>query len=169
MGKQEPYSVVHLLIRYSDTLAPESGTITEHVKIIKRRGYAWLGKFGRGIGVGIRTSINGQIKEGVETYLFLVGNKAREYIYIAKILGIENFIGDDEIQRVPLYYRHQASSVGTWVKIAEIWRVERSILSKVDNSFGLPMSQTVGKSMSGHLIVRTQPCFTFKKMGKKEI
>jgi hypothetical protein len=57
----------------------------------------------------------------------------------------------------------------TWIKIDKVWRADRSALRSIRGNFGLPISEILRNSMTGHLIVRTESNFTPKKIGAVEI
>lgn len=161
--------VINLLIRFSDINGPIDGTINEHLKVIKNNGFVWFGKFGRRIGIDIIDLINSQINKGVDSYLFLVGTKNADYVFISKILAIVR--SSDKINKigVPQYYREKSIKVGTWVKIGNFWRINKSILSRIYGNFRVPVYEMLSQSMTGHVIVKTQSSFSPEKNGAKKL
>jgi hypothetical protein len=167
MKEKKSIELIHLLIRFSDNLASSEGTIKEHLKIIDKYGYVWFGKFGRKIGKLIQNQIYAQIKNEKESYLFLCKAKDKKYIYISKILDIKKSIESEEFNKVPLYYRHKVNMVSLWIKIENFWQYKRSLLRKIYGSYGLPISEIIDKTMTGHMLVKTRKNFSTKKLVRK--
>lgn len=164
MKENRPKSVVHLLIRYSDVDAPRDGTINEHMKIQKQYGYVWFGKFGRRIGKPVIDELDRQIGSKLNSYLFLYhGSKTNEFFYISNILEIRKSIPREEILKVPAYYRDRAGLVKTWIKLGTIWKANKSKLIGIHGQYGMPLSDILSKSITGHLLVKTPSDFSPKK------
>lgn len=157
--------LIHLLMRFSDNLAPSDGTIKEHLKIINKYGHVWFGKIGRKIGNAGQNQIYDQIKNNKKSYLFLCKAKERDYMYIGQILDIKGSIESKELNKVPPYYRDKVDMISLWLKIGKFWQSKKSLLNKIYGSYGLPISNLIDRTMTGHMWVKTEKNFLPEKIG----
>lgn len=151
-------SLKHLLIRYSDKLAPPEGMIHLHNQMIKDYGYVWMGKFGRPISENNLNMLKLQIEQKKPTYLFLVQKFEKNYlITVAEIASFSKSLIREELDKVPSYYRQNHKNVGTWFKIKKFYNIDNSILTKtLIASSGIPAIKTLPYSMTGFFIVRLE-------------
>jgi hypothetical protein len=111
---------LHFVLRYSDKLHGQD-TIGEHVKVLKKRGYVWLGKFGLGIASNIVEKVNKQVAEGRLAYVYLSSNtKVRYRATILDVRGGGQYLRlpPPEQSATPSYYLKTPCSI--WFKLGEI-------------------------------------------------
>ncbi len=107
----------HVLMRYSDRLAPPEGTIIAHNQVTKTHGYVWMGKFGRPIAQSTIDILNEQIKNHMPTYLFLAQTSGKEYTVTAgELAETSRSLNPNESSKVPKYYRNEHKKIGGWLK-----------------------------------------------------
>lgn len=111
-----------IALKYNNSFASEAGTIEEHSKMLREKGYVWYGKLG--------TPLSKKNKETIvankHPKILLVNNKNREY-YWAYIDKIEYQPEDDWI---PEYYRARKHDFTTWFRIVKIEQTDREILTE---------------------------------------
>jgi len=149
---------VHLLLRFSDSLLKGGDTIEEHNQVVKCKGAVWFGKMGQTVSQNRIDILNGQVENGIPTYVYLVkGNRRKSTGYRGKLVLASKTLPEGEEQLVPSYYADLdiPKYVKFWVKIKEITPVDASDFLKmqVASSFS-PLSESLVRSSSGHFIIR---------------
>ncbi len=148
---------IHLLIRFSDTFLRGSDTISEHLKVIEKKGAVWFGKMGATVAQRRIDVLNQQISDEIPTFVYLVkGNRLKSTAYRGKLIFSSKILPKDMEDFVPAYYsdldllRH----MHFWVKLSEIAIIDFSALNhlKVTGSV-LPIRETLVKSSSGHFFL----------------
>lgn len=111
-----------IALKFNNNFASKDGTIEEHNKLLKEKGYVWYGKLG--------TPLSKRNKESIVSsehpHILLVNNRDNEY-YWACIEKIE-YQPDDE--NIPEYYRARKSDFTTWFKIVKLVKTDKEILRK---------------------------------------
>ena len=134
-------------LRFSDNFAPESGTIIAHNELIKEYGYVWYGKLGSAVSQKVIDDI---IKNPNPKILLIHSGKARRYwAYIEKVQH-----DMPEKEKIPAYYRENASAFKTWFKVTKIEIAPNNVMSccKVTSS-QRSLGETSRSSMSPYFII----------------
>lgn len=139
-----------IALRFSDSFAPDGGTIEEHLKIIRLHSYAWFGKMGTPIAKHVMQALmNNEDKK----FLLINSGKADRYwVYFSDIQRTT-----PESEKIPEYYRFRADDFHTWFKITKIEKAPKNILSQCHvKSSGAPLSSVSRHSMSPYFIIETE-------------
>ena len=154
---------VHLLLRFSDSLLKDGDTIQEHNEVVGQEGAVWFGKMGVTVSQNHIDILNGQVQDGIPTYVYLVkGNRRKSTAYRGELVLASKTLPEDEELLAPSYYADLGipKYVKFWVKIKEIMSVDAADLNKmqVASSFS-PLGESLARSSSGHFIIREEKTF----------
>ncbi len=149
--------VLHLVIRFSDTMFDVSDVISIHNETADEHGGVWFGKLGRTLSLSRVDFLNKQIAQKTPTYLYLVkGNRRKSTPYKANIFSVSRDFPKKEKALIPPYYAEKKllKYMNAWVKIGHIDQVEMSDLKnlKAVNSI-FPLEETLARSSSGYFLV----------------
>jgi len=111
---------LHFVLRYSDELHGHD-TIVEHRKILEKRGYVWMGKFGLGIAQTLVEKVNTQIESGSASYVYLSAySKIKYRARVMRVVGggVSARLACPEKGASPKYYASTPCSV--WFKLSSI-------------------------------------------------
>lgn len=131
-----------IALRFSDNFAPKSGTISEHKKILSKRGYVWYGKLGNKISPKIFDII---LANGPVRVLFIKASSPERYwVTVDKV--------SYEAQTVhPDYYGQEVNLMNTWLRITKIETADPNILEKcIIPSTGSKLSDIYKRSMGSY-------------------
>lgn len=164
----EKDSLKHVLLRYSDNLAPHEGVIFHHNQVIKEHGFVWMGKFGKPVSDSKLDILKRQIEDKKPAYVFLVKKDNKEYSVIAgEIESFSKTLTKEELNKVPAYYREKSRNVGIWFKIKRFHPLDNSILNKIFiSSSGASALQTLPYSMAGYFLVKLESHTSIKDFKK---
>ena len=139
-----------IVLRFSDSFAPKDGTLAEHERIIREKGYVWWGKRGPKISHSVINSIMKDNK--CKVILVRGGTKEKYWATVEEISD-----GCPQKSYVPEYYRSDVVFYGSFLKITKIERAEENVL---DNCFvcttGKKMSDIINKAMASYFIVEVK-------------
>jgi hypothetical protein len=154
---------IHLLIRFSDRLLENKGTIEEHQKVIEQEGAVWFGKMGQPISQNAIDKLNMQVEEGIPTFIYLVkGNRKKPNAYISNLVLASKTIPEDEISLVPAYYKELEilRFINFWGKVTNLHEIDLKDLSKMGVvSSVYPLLETLVKSSSGHFYIKEKKLY----------
>lgn len=122
----------HILIR----MKSEDGlTIKEHGDIISRKGSAILGKIGQSLSTTSIKSLNEQISQNIETYLFLTMKEDGwngEYVtYQCLLKNVSAQLDETKRDLVPTYYSTSYKDIKTWFEISAIGKMTRENMNRI--------------------------------------
>jgi len=168
---QAPENRYHLLIRFSDNVAPPEGTIEAHGNILAKHGYVWLGKFGKTIAAAKRNEILSQIDRKVKSYLLLAKSiRASSDIVVGELEDVRRTLPESELSKVPEYYRKNTTQVGAWFKIRKFWTVDKNVLRKFTiRSSGFPAFQSISEGMATFFFLIADADFELTKAGARKL
>ena len=138
-----------IALRFSNSFAPDAGTIAEHQKLIDEIGYVWYGK----LGTPISDTVISSILENKEPKILLIhsGTTGRYWAYIDSIRK-----DVPELSVIPRYYRNMATKFNTWFRVTRFEKAPKNILSQCFVvSSGAVLSQASKYSMSPYFIIET--------------
>lgn len=132
--------------------------IARHRAVEHKHGAVWFGKLGSTISQIHLDKMNNQIEEKKPTYLFLIkGNRRKQTYYKADLLEIHKNKIESYQNEIPEYYSEIGilDKIKIWARIKNIVKLDSTELRnlKVASSV-MPLDETVGKSSSGHFILR---------------
>ncbi len=134
-------------LRYTDKFAPNNGTISEHRKLLAKKGYVWYGK----MGAPVSDKVSAMMMCNSNPRLLLIhsGSTERYWLYVD---SISREIPPKE--EYPAYYHNMAKHCKTWFRICAIEQAERNVMGqcKVISS-GAPLSEVSRHSMSPYFII----------------
>jgi hypothetical protein len=153
MKNQDGYTQ-HILVRYGEQIAPEEGTISAHDAIIRKKGFVWLGKFGKKISQSMYNILKKQIKKDKPTYIFMIKRDNKKYVVHAAVLEDVVFSKPDT-DYIPEYYANKRIFSQCYFKIIEFIPINSEILYElIGRSSNLPIIETLAKSMAGMMYVK---------------
>ena len=137
-----------LVLRYSETSAPESGTVGAHEEIVKSHGYVWLGKWGKAIPAARLTQLAAEIDSGGQAKLILAKRTPwRLVLHECLVTAVCEQLSPDELLRVPQYYRGKTRSIGVWFRVISFRKMDKDEASRlVLLSNGRPLLAAIGHS-----------------------
>ena len=154
MKSKKPF---HLLLRFSDNLY-NINTILEHIGIINEYGSVWYGKVGVPFSKIKIEDMRKQIYDSLDTYLFLVQKKNKNYIlYRANIIDFSRSFPTTEMKLIPNYYEthNLYGYISSWVKISDIVEMESNYLRSIQSISSVSdMLSTLNTSMAAMFYVR---------------
>lgn len=134
-------------LRFADNVAPKTGTIVEHEKMIEQNGFVWYGKFGARISVSCKTMI---MRSNDKRVLMIHSGTSKRYWFYIDEISYE----PPEKTYVPPYYRDITETMKTWFKVTRIEKAEKNVMSKcIVVSSGSPLSTASRHSMSPYFII----------------
>lgn len=137
-----------IALRFSDSYAPEEGTIKLHNDIISKNGFVWYGKFGNAVSAKIKKEL--LENESPRFLLIKSGGLDRYWVYFN---DIRNEVVD--VEHIPEYYRNDSGKVKTWFKVTKIVKASNDIMSKCHiASTGQVLSLASKYSMSPYFIIK---------------
>ena len=138
-----------IALRFSNSFAPECGTIQAHQALIEQNGFVWYGKLGTKVSSGIANII---LKNDNSRILLIhSGATQRYWAYIDKIV-----FSTPPLQEIPEYYRDRAAEFKTWFRVRSFELAPKDILSYcVVSSSGTLLSKASRHSMSPYFIIET--------------
>jgi hypothetical protein len=145
----------HILLRYSDNIAPLEGTIKAHEEVIKKNGSVWMGKFGKRAGKPIFMTFKDQIANKEPAYVFMIksGGNRKSYTIHAAVVEDISFDNPDR-KLIPKYYANKLWMVKSWFKISKFIKLDQEILrTLIGKTSMLPILGSVRKSMAGMMYV----------------
>lgn len=134
-------------LRYTDKFAPENGTIEEHVKIIREKGYVWYGK----MGTPISQKVSEMLMSNDEPCFLLIHSGAieRYWVYFNEISRER-----PEYEDFPTYYHSLADNCKSWFRVNRIEPAEKGVVGKCKViSSGAVLSEASRHSMSPYFII----------------
>lgn len=139
-----------IALRFSNSFAPECGTIQSHQNLIHLNGYVWYGKLGAKVSTGIAETI---LKNDIPQILLIHSGSSQRYW--ATIDKIEYLI--PPLQEIPEYYRDRATEFKTWFRVLSFTVAPKDILSHCFvASSGVSLSRASRHSMSPYFIIETE-------------
>lgn len=154
----KPNTPTHLLIRFSDRLLENKGTIEEHQKVIDEAGAVWFGKMGQPISQNAIDKLNKQVEEGIPTFIYLVkGNRRKPNAYISNLVLASKTIPEEEKDLIPPYYKELEilRFIKFWVKVTNLHEIDLKDLTKMGVASSVyPLLETLVKSSSGHFYIK---------------
>lgn len=137
-------------LRYTDKFATSNGTIEEHKRILKEKGFVWYGKMGAPISEKVAQTI---LDNPLPRFLLIhSGFTDRYWIHIDKISRVQPSKDD-----YPSYYHEKAEHIGTWFRVISITEADRSVMSRCKvASSGAPLSEVSRHSMNPYFIIEYQ-------------
>ncbi len=148
--------VLHLVVRFSDTMFDVGDVVNRHNEIVVKRGAVWFGKLGQTISPSRIERLNQQIEKNIPTFLYLVrGSRKKSTIYRAALMLVSKEMPNDHMV-FPAYYgeRKLLQFMKVWMKIGKIEGIESSEMKnlKAINSI-FPIAETLVRSSSGYFLV----------------
>ena len=138
-----------IALRFSNSFAPECGTIHSHQALIEQNGYVWYGKLGAKVSPGTVDTI---LKNDNPQILLIHSGGAQRYW--ALIDKIE--YSTPPLLEIPEYYRDRATEFKTWFRVRSLILAPKDILSHcVVASSGVSLSHASRYSMSPYFIIET--------------
>lgn len=134
-------------LRYSNSFAPEEGTIQAHQQLIDQNGFVWYGK----LGSRISETVQNIIMSGKEPKVLLIhsGTADRFWAYVKEIQFTV-----PKADGIPEYYRNRAEDFKTWLKVVRFEKAPRDVLSHcIVVSSGKTLSLASRHSMSPYFII----------------
>jgi hypothetical protein len=154
---------IHLLLRFSDRLLENRGTIEEHQKVVEREGTVWFGKMGQPISQNAIDKLNQQVEDKIPTFIYLVkGNRRKPSAYISDLIIASKTIPPEEESLIPVYYQELEiiRFIKFWAKVRNIHEIESSDLNKMSVASSVyPLQETLIKSSSGHFYIREKKSY----------
>lgn len=136
-----------IALRFSDQFAPFSGTIEEHMKVIKREGFAWYGKLGAPVSDRICDDL---LKNKNPRILLIQSGKAKRYWAYIDTISKQT----PSLEGIPEYYRDRAAEFHTWFRVRSICAAEKNVMAQcVVESSGTTLSLASKSSMSPYFII----------------
>lgn len=136
-----------IALRFSETFAPEIGTIAAHQELINTQGYAWYGKLGSAISAKVIVDV--MKNDDPKILLIHSGKQARYWMFVTAISR-----GMPPINEIPEYYRDLSCKIKCWFKVRAFEEAPRGIMSQcyVISSNSL-LSEASKYSMSPYFII----------------
>ena len=123
------FSSINIALRFDAYWEPSPGhiveTIVTHNDVIRSSNSVWWGKFGSGSSKQKLDLLQSQIKDNIETYVYLFTNSPYDKCYVAKLLGITDNFNKVEEDLIPHYYRREAKSYSLFFKFNYFREVSR--------------------------------------------
>ena len=136
-----------IALRFSNSFAPDEGTIRAHEAVISERGYVWYGKLGSKVSIHAKNDIFDN--EDPRILLIHSGATSRYWAHIDTIQ-----YETPPIEEIPFYYRHRAKVFSTWFRVLRFEEAPRDILSHCFvASSGASLSIASRHSMSPYFII----------------
>lgn len=136
-----------IALRFSNSFAPECGTIQAHNELISSKGYVWYGK----LGSKISEKVVRDILENDEPKILLIhsGAAGRYWAYIDAIQS-----DTPPLEEIPEYYRNRASDFASWFRVLRIEEAPKNVLSLCSvASSGTSLSIASRRSMNPYFII----------------
>ena len=111
-----------IALRFSNSFAPEEGTIKAHEKLITSIGHVWYGKLGSTVSIKVRQTI----MDNEQPKILLIHSGATDR-YWAFIDAIQNIT--PPLEEIPEYYRKRTKDFATWFRITKIEEASKNVLS----------------------------------------
>ena len=138
-----------IALRFSNSFAPESGTIRAHQDVIDRYGHVWYGKLGTRISKSVAEDI---LKNSFPQILLIHSGTSKRYW--AKVDQIQYDV--PPLVEIPEYYRNRAKDFKTWFRVIQFQNAPGDILSHcIVPSSGHSLSHASKYSMSPYFIIET--------------
>ncbi len=139
-----------IVLRYSDSFAPNNGSLFEHEKILNENGYVWWGKKGPRISPKV---ISDLFSDGQSKILLIRGGSSEKYWAI-----VEEIVDEcPQPSYVPEYYRKELVFYGSFLKIIQFVKADDDIL---DHCYvyttGKCMADIINKAMASYYIVEVK-------------
>lgn len=136
-----------IALRFSENFSPESGTISEHQKLIDKNGYVYYGKMGNNVSDKNISLILSQVNPRV--LLIHSGGTKRYWAYIDKIIKVQ-----PSFDEFPKYYHDMADKFKTWFRVIRFEEAQKNIMSqcKVASS-GVALGEVSKHSMSPYFVI----------------
>jgi len=148
---------MHIVIRYSDALYGNVDTISAHRTLAETNGSVWLAKVGKPLGQARIKKLKGQISSHIDTFLYLVQRRGREYSWTrACVEDVRRGPQPLEQELIPKYYEETnlLRYASTWFRLSKlrhVTRKERACLKVVSSARSI--DEAVATSMAGMFIV----------------
>lgn len=138
-----------LALKYSESKAPDCGTVQAHNELIDKFGYVWFGKFG----TNTNRNIIREILESGDPKILLVSGKQKK-IHWAYINEVTTELS--ELEAVPDYYRRDVDRVKTWFKVIRFEEVSQEILSQfIVSSSKKKLISSLERGMSSSYLIES--------------
>lgn len=138
-----------IALRFSNSFAPESGTIQAHQDLIEQYGHVWYGK----LGTRISNKVADDIMKNSSPQILLIHSGTSKR-YWAKIDQIQYEV--PPLAEIPEYYRSRVKEFKTWFRVKQFQVAPGNILSHcIVPSSGHSLSQASKHSMSPYFIIET--------------
>lgn len=124
-------TAVHVLLRIK---SEDGQTINAHRSIIKAKGSAILGKIGQALSPTFIVSLNKQIAQDVETFLFLTtrdGWNGPYVTYQCRLKRVEAQLVESKSDLVPKYYSAEYKNIKTWFEISTMEMMSKAQMDKI--------------------------------------
>ena len=136
-----------IALRFADNIAPSSGTIAEHERVIDDLVFVWYGKFGTRVSDKIRSIV---LTANDKRILLIHSGTSKRYWLHIEDISYET----PELIAIPEYYRDIAGTIKTWFKVTKIEKAEKGVMAKCTiASSGSPLSAVSRHSMSPYFII----------------
>jgi len=149
---------IHLLIRFSDRLLENRGTIEEHQNVIEKEGAVWFGKMGQPVSYNVIEKLNQQVEKNIKTYIYLVkGNRRTPSAFLSELIIASREFPQNEKELIPAYYQELEiiQFIKVWVKIRCLHEIGSGDLNKMRVASSVyPLTETLIKSSTGHFIIK---------------
>lgn len=149
--------IIHLLLRFSDSLLKDKDTIEAHDQLIQGYGAVWFGKMGSPVSQHYIDLLNKQVEDGIPTFVYLVkGNRRKSTAFRGRLISAAKSLPEDETHLAPSYYFDLdfTKYMNFWAKLSEIIPITFDDLSKMRvASSVLPIRETLIKSSTGHFFL----------------
>lgn len=139
-----------IALRFSNSFAPECGTILAHQELIDQYGYVWYGKLGSRVSLSIAETI---MKNDAPRILLIHSGAAQRYWAAIDKIAYDTPVLDE----IPAYYRERAAEFKTWFRVRSFTLAPKDVLSHCFvSSSGTPLSRASRHSMSPYFIIETE-------------
>jgi hypothetical protein len=149
--------ILHLVIRFSDSMFSVGNVVERHNEIVDKHGAVWFGKLGGTLALSRIEMLNKQISQNVPTFIYLVkGSRRKSTPYKATIISISREFPKKEKDLIPPYYTEKKllTFMNAWIKIGHIKQVEISSMRKLKTINSIfPIEETLVRSSSGYFLV----------------
>ena len=110
-------------LRFSETFAPECGTIAAHQKVINEYGYVWYGK----LGLPLSEKYVEEMRKEDDLRILLI-QSSKQNRYWAKVACMQK--ETPPLETIPEYYRANAKDFHYWFKILSFQKAENNVQAR---------------------------------------
>jgi len=113
-----------IALRFSDSFAPEEGTIELHKRILNKNGAVWYGNFGHKVSEKI---IKEQLKLDDPKFILIKSN-SKDYYWVHFSDYLIN--AEPPHKFIPKYYQDKSNMIKSWFKIKKIEKITEDEINK---------------------------------------